>query len=92
MKILRAFLTLAMVCMLSGTALADLNDGLVAYYPFNGDANDESVKANHGTVDGVTLTEDRFGNPRIIQSSFRARRSTTMECWSCEYYVRIWNN
>ncbi|NHZ84810.1 MAG: T9SS type A sorting domain-containing protein [Planctomycetia bacterium] len=37
-------------------------NGLVAYYPFNGNANDESGNGNNGTVNGVTLTEDRFGN------------------------------
>jgi N-acetylneuraminic acid mutarotase len=37
--------------------------GLVAYYPFNGNANDESGNNNHGTVDGATLISDRFGNP-----------------------------
>ncbi len=36
--------------------------GLVAYYPFNGNANDASGDANHGTVNGATLTADRFGN------------------------------
>lgn len=36
--------------------------GLVAYFPFNGNANDESGNANHGTVDGATLTTDRFNN------------------------------
>lgn len=35
---------------------------LVAYYPFNGNANDESGNGNDGTVYGATLTEDRFGN------------------------------
>jgi hypothetical protein len=45
-----------------GVVLAGLNDGLVAYYPFNGNANDESGNGNHGTVHGATLTEDRFGN------------------------------
>ncbi|RXP46588.1 T9SS C-terminal target domain-containing protein [Lutibacter sp. HS1-25] len=35
---------------------------LAAYYPFNGNANDESGNANHGTVNGATLTTDRFGN------------------------------
>ncbi len=45
-----------------GSALADLNDGLIAYYPFNGDANDESGNGNNGTVYGATLTMDRFGN------------------------------
>ncbi len=38
-----------------------LEDGLVAYYPFNGNANDESGNENHGTVSGAALTEDRFG-------------------------------
>jgi hypothetical protein len=36
---------------------------LVAYYPFNGNANDESENNHHGTVNGATLTTDRFGNP-----------------------------
>jgi hypothetical protein len=35
---------------------------LVAYYPFNGNANDESGSENNGTVHGATLTTDRFGN------------------------------
>ena len=34
-------------------------DGLVAYYPFNGNANDASGNGNHGTVNGATLTPDR---------------------------------
>ena len=39
-----------------------LNDGLVAYYPFNGNANDESGNANNGVVNGATLSNDRFEN------------------------------
>ena len=34
----------------------------MAYYPFNGNANDESGNGNNGTVNGATLTTDRFGN------------------------------
>lgn len=37
-------------------------DGLVAYYPFNGNAKDESGNQYDGIVHGATLTEDRFGN------------------------------
>lgn len=40
----------------------NLNSELVAYFPFNGNANDESGNGNHGTVMGATLTEDRSGN------------------------------
>jgi hypothetical protein len=42
--------------------LESIKQGLVAYYPFNGNANDESGNGNHGTVNGATLTQDRFGN------------------------------
>ena len=37
-------------------------NGLVGYWPFNGNANDESGNGNNGTVNGATLTPDRFGN------------------------------
>ncbi|MEY4605029.1 MAG: hypothetical protein RIT43_2321 [Bacteroidota bacterium] len=36
-------------------------NGLVAWWPFNGNANDESGNGNNGTVNGATLTMDRFG-------------------------------
>lgn len=35
-----------------------------AYFPFNGNADDESGNGNDGTVYGASLTEDRFGNPQ----------------------------
>ena len=38
------------------------SSGLVAWYPFNGNANDESGNENHGTVFGATLTTDKFSN------------------------------
>ena len=37
--------------------------GLVAYFPFTGNANDSSGKGTHGTANNVTLVSDRFGNP-----------------------------
>ena len=37
-------------------------NGLVGYWPFNGNANDASGNGNNGTVTGATLTTDRFGN------------------------------
>jgi hypothetical protein len=39
----------------------DLTDRLVAYYPFNGNANDESGSGHHGTPVGPILVEDRRG-------------------------------
>ena len=37
-------------------------DGLIAYYPFNGNANDESGNGNDGVNTGAVLTIDRHGN------------------------------
>ncbi|WP_304131339.1 LamG domain-containing protein [Ignavibacterium album] len=42
-------------------AQGSLDSGLVAFYPFNGNANDESGSGNNGTVLGPTLAPDRFG-------------------------------
>jgi hypothetical protein len=39
-----------------------LTNGLVAYYPFNGNANDASGNGLNGTVFNATLATDRFGN------------------------------
>jgi hypothetical protein len=36
--------------------------GLVAYYSFSGNANDESGNGNHGVVYGAHSARDRFGN------------------------------
>ncbi len=44
------------------TKIDELKKGLVAYYPFNGNANDESGNGNDGTVNGASLTTDRFDN------------------------------
>ena len=49
--------------------------GLVAYYPFNGNANDESGNGNHGTVQNASLTTDRFSNPNSAYY-FDAKEST----------------
>lgn len=43
-------------------------EGLVAYYPFNGNANDESGNGHNGTVNGATLTSDRSGNTNSAYS------------------------
>jgi len=43
------------------TLKSTLNDGLLAYYPFNGNAKDSSGNGNNGTIYGATLTTDRFG-------------------------------
>ena len=46
----------------------NLDSGLVAYYPFNGNANDESGNGHNGIDSGATLTTDMFGNPNSANS------------------------
>ena len=43
------------------TILDTLKMGLVAWYPFTGNANDSSGNNYNGTVNGAILTTDRFG-------------------------------
>jgi hypothetical protein len=73
----------------------DLTKGLVAYYPFNGNANDESGNGNNGTVAGAELAPDRFGNENraylfdgvskyiIVKnsSSLQITKQITMSVW-----------
>ena len=45
------------------TNITDVNisNGLIAYYPFNGNADDYSGNGNHGIIHGAILSEDRCG-------------------------------
>ena len=41
--------------------IGSLNNGLVAWYPLDGNATDMSTNSNHGTIYGATSTTDRNG-------------------------------
>ena len=41
----------------------NVTDGLIAYYPFSGNANDNSSNGNDATVYGATLITDRNNMP-----------------------------
>jgi gliding motility-associated-like protein len=43
-------------------AQINLNQGLAAYWNFNGNANDASGNNNNGIVNGATLVTDKWGN------------------------------
>ncbi len=47
---------------------SNLQNGLVSYWPFCGNANDASGNGNNGNVNGATLTTDRFGNANSAYS------------------------
>ncbi len=59
-------LSLIIGCLVSISSFGQLpnyvpTDSLISYYPFNGNANDESGHGHNGTVSGATITADRFG-------------------------------
>jgi len=85
----------------SSSTFAACNDtvpnGLVACYPFNGNANDASGKGNNGTLKGgVALTTDRFGNPNSayqldgISGYIEAADSPNLDVGTGDYSMSIW--
>jgi hypothetical protein len=69
--------------VLCNTAFAQVNpeQGLKAYYPFNGNANDASGNNNNPSFNNAILTTDRFGTPN---SAYHFNGVDT--------YIRIPNN
>ncbi len=51
------------VDVLISSRAEELRRGLVGYYPFSGNARDESGSGNDGTVKGAKLSGDRHGKP-----------------------------
>ena len=49
------------VCVLNQLS-GNLQNDLIAYYPFCGNANDISLNSNNGTVNGAALSLNRFGD------------------------------
>jgi len=74
---------------------ASLAQGLVGYWPFCGNALDESGNNNHGTVNGATLTTDRFGNQGSAYSfdgidDEIACLDTFLNLGSHSYTISVW--
>lgn len=79
-----------------GGSTVNLTQGLVAFYPFNGNANDASGNGNNGTVYGATLTTDRF-NRRNRAYSFNGSSYIQSDNWNSllgnvPFTVSFWTN
>ncbi|MCG9879670.1 MAG: gliding motility-associated C-terminal domain-containing protein [Bacteroidia bacterium] len=61
-------ITIENCCFQCNALPSTLGNGLVACYPFTGNANDESGNGNHGTVFNAALTTDRFNKPNRAYS------------------------
>jgi hypothetical protein len=61
---MKCIYTIALLMLsLSAFSQVNLRNGLIACYPFNATANDESGNGNNGTVNGAVLSTDRLGKP-----------------------------
>jgi hypothetical protein len=81
--------------------VSNLSHNLIAYYPFNGNANDESGFQQHGVVkNNAVLTEDRFRRKEnafdfngkdghiVAKAIEDTSQSMTVSCW---IYPRGWS-
>lgn len=92
-RLVVVFLAVIGMMFLAGPVQAGLSDGLVAYYPFNGNANDESGNGNDGIVYDSTLSNDRFDSNSSAYSfdgvddsikfgdNFDSYQSITLSVW-----------
>ncbi|AFL81569.1 hypothetical protein Aeqsu_2106 [Aequorivita sublithincola DSM 14238] len=78
--------------------VSQINDGLVAFYSFCGNANDESNNNNNATIFGATLTEDRYGNSDKaylfdgINDYMEVENSQSLENLNSQMSMSVWFN
>lgn len=91
------FTTLSIYSSLTFAACDTITNGLVACYPFNGNANDASGNGNNGILKGgVTLTSDRFGNANNayqfdgINGFIEVADNPTLDVGTGDYSIGIW--
>jgi gliding motility-associated-like protein len=79
-----------------GTLPLGLKSGLVGWWPFCGNANDESGNGNNGSNNGATLTKDRFG---VLKSAYffdgindviRVPDNTNLRLLSGDFTISLW--
>ncbi len=67
MRYLKLFLILLIIpllaCKTTDSSSTENRGDLIAFYPFNGNANDVTGNSNESFIYEAVLTEDRFGNP-----------------------------
>jgi hypothetical protein len=73
---------------------ASLLTGLIAYYPFNGNADDISGNGNNGQVSGATLTSDIFNHSKSAYyfngSSYISLKPGSNFCNLNTYSISLW--
>ena len=77
-------------------AQVNLTNGLMAYYPFTGNANDASGNGNTGTPNGVTLRPDRGNNANAayefngVNNNIQVNNSTSFDNVIDRHSISFW--
>jgi hypothetical protein len=95
LRLLTPTTALLAIFLTNAPAQSFITNGLVAYYPFNGNANDASGNSNNATTVQATLTTDRYGNPNSAYSfngtnsyiGFTNLPTTQVDNWSVVAWV-----
>jgi Concanavalin A-like lectin/glucanases superfamily len=80
------------------TPTDSLKVGLIAYYPFNNNANDESGNGNNGTATNVTSATDRNGNTNAAaqfdgtSSYVTVNDNTGLRLNATDFTINYWVN
>ncbi len=86
--------TYSNIVSVSVTSLIPGN-GLVAHFPFNGNAHDESGNGNNATVYGAIQTQDRFGNNTAysfdgVNDYLKMENSQALQWGSSSFTISLW--
>ncbi len=96
LRILAVLLTAGGLLGFDASGQSWMTNGLVAYYPFNGNAND-AAGTNNGVVNGATLTTNRFGISNSAYyfngtNNYIELASSTNVFGSKDYSISLWFN
>jgi len=71
-------------------------NGLIAYWPFNGNANDESGNGNNGTVNGAAFANDRFNSSNSainqVNNGSHIRTNNAINGAANNFTISFWAN
>jgi hypothetical protein len=95
-KLLFGALTIVWGILGQAQAQSFLTNGLVAYYPFSGNANDASGNGNNGIVAGAVLTTDRFNQPSSAYyfnwTNYSIGIPAFFDAGQANYTISLWFN
>ena len=97
-KLIYLFLTIVFICQYTIAQVPSYvpTDGLVGYWPFDGNANDASGNGNNGVVNGAVLTLDRNNLPNSAYSfngntnCIDIANSPELELTDSDYSISLW--